>query len=396
MSDIGSRGMTDQSVSGGARAGARPRILRARVLFAALLAMALVASACSGGDDGGGDATQTTAEVTPELQKVIDAARQEGALALSWAPGFLGDAEGAERLISGFKKYYGLDIDVKFTPGSGQGETATKIEQEHRANLPATTDVLSMNSSGALQVAERGILLKVDWKEFSGHITDKMISVDGAAVGVQAWVLGIVYHTGRVSAQDVPKTMQDLLDPKYKGRIYTTPFGGGFDLLASPEGWGRERTIAYAQKFAKQVGGLGFNIQPILSGEFDIMALIVPPSSALKAKKEGAPVEFVIPQDAALLYQNLMAVPVNAAHPNAAKLFIDYLMSPSGQTILRETDFADSPLVEGSFTGKQIEEAESKGAKFINADVAFYARQDREQYQKNVKDLLGILLDRDD
>jgi len=185
--------------------------------------------------------------------------------------------------------------------------------------------------------------------------------------------------------------MEDLLDPEYEGRIYSTPFGGGFDLLASDQGWGRDRTLEFTEQFADQIGGLGFNIQPLLSGEFDIMALLVPPSVALKAKEEGAPIEFVVPSDAALFYENLVAIPANSAHPNAARLFIDYLMSPEGQALLRQLDFVDSPLVPGSITAGQIEEAEAAGDGFVYGDIAFYQAQDAEQYQENANEIKQLL-----
>jgi iron(III) transport system substrate-binding protein len=305
----------------------------------------------------------------------------------------LGGIDGAPKLIRGFKDYYGLGIDVTFTPGAGQGDIAAKVEQEAKAGLSASSDVLSLNAYAVRQLGGRGMLQRVPWADFSRNVTQpEMIALDGAAVEVQAWVLGIAYHSGRVDKAHPPTSMADLLDSKYRDRIYTTPFGGGFDLLASSDGWGCERTIDYVHKFANVVGGLGFNVQPLLTGEFDIMALLVPPSTALAAKADGAPIDFVIPTDAALLYQHLLAIPSNSAHSNAAKLFIDYLMSEDGQRLLREVDYADSPLVAGSLTGRQIADAESQGAKFLTADVAFYTRQNPEQSKKCTDEIVRILL----
>ena len=139
--------------------------------------------------------------------------------------------------------------------------------------------------------------------------------------------LGSLRLERRVDEDEAPSTMADLLDPDLKGRVYTTPFGGGFDLLASDDSWGRERTLEFTRRFAKQVGGLGFNVQPLLTGEFDVMALLVPPGSVLAAEEDGAPIRFVVPTDAALLYQNLVSIPTNSAHPNAARLFWAYMLS---------------------------------------------------------------------
>jgi ABC-type Fe3+ transport system substrate-binding protein len=365
---------------------------RLRRLAAGAVVLALLAPACGGDDDGEERATPATSLVpTPELQAVMDAAEGEGKLALSWA-GVLGDIGGAPKLVEGFEDYYGLDVDVVFTPGSGQAEMAGKVEQELRAGLPATTDILSLTATGVLQYSQRGVLEAVDWASFAPSISDpRMIALDGVAVSVETWPMGIAYHTGRVRGDEVPTSMEDLLDPEYQGRIYTTPFGGGFDLLASDQGWGRDRTLAFVEEYVDQIGGLGFNVQPLLSGEFDIMALLVPPSVALKAKQEGAPIEFVVPSDAALFYDNLVAIPANSAHPNAARLFVNYLMSPEGQAQLRELDFVDSPLVPGSITADQVEQARAAGEGFVYGDIAFYQAQDPEQYAENAHEIVSLL-----
>jgi ABC-type Fe3+ transport system substrate-binding protein len=370
---------------------------RRRGVAAMAIALVVLAGACTGDDAGGADPgpPATTLVVTPELRAVMDAAEDEGELTLSWA-GVLGDVDGAPELIESFEDYYDLDIDVEFTPGSGQGEMAAKVEAELGAGLPASTDVMSLNARAVQQLATRNVLEEVDWASFSPNVTDpEMLAPQGVAVSVEAWPLGIAYHTGRVAADEVPTSMEDLLEPEYEGRIYTTPFGAGFDLLASDEGWGRERTLEFTEEFVGQIGGLGFNIQPLLSGEFDIMALLVPPSVALAAKEDGAPIEFFVPSDAALFYENLVGIPTNSAHPNAARLFIDYLMSPEGQAVLRDLDFVDSPVVPGSITAEQIEEADSSGANFVYGDVEFYTAQDPEQFDRNATDILDILLNRD-
>lgn len=338
----------------------------------------LAVAACGGGDDADsevdGDAALTAASIPASLQPIVEAARGEGALRLSWG-NFLGGAKGAPALIDGFEDYYGLDIDVTFTPGAGQGDMVAKVEQEGRAGLEATTDVLDMNPYSVIQTASRDVLLPTDWSAYPAVLDQMVVGDGGVAVDIQTWLLGIAYHTQRVQADEVPHTMAELLDEKYAGRVYSTPFAAGFEVLASDDAWGLDRTMDYLEPFSKQIGGLGFNIQPLLNGEYDLMALLVPPGEALAAEADGAPIGFVIPSDAAIEYKNLVGIPTNAAHPNAARLFINYLASPEGQAVLRTVDYADSPLIEGSLTASMIADAEAAGATFVVADLAFYQRQ---------------------
>jgi hypothetical protein len=66
-------------------------------------------------------------------------------------------------------------------------------------------------------------------------------------------------------------------------------------------------------------------------------------------------------------------------------------MSPEGQAVLRDLDYVDSPLVPGSITAPQIEEAQASGADFVYGDVEFYAAQDPQRYRQNADDILDIL-----
>src|SRR4051812_38477915 len=63
----------------------------------------------------------------PALQAVIDAARQEGTLDLVWAEGVVGGREGVSRLAEGLKRRYGLNLDIRFTPGLNMAEMAPRL-----------------------------------------------------------------------------------------------------------------------------------------------------------------------------------------------------------------------------------------------------------------------------
>src|SRR5688500_2361536 len=84
---------------------------------------------------------QTTA-ASPALQALIDGARREGQLNLVWGDSSIGGEEGIRRMVQGFNQAYGLNVNVRFTPGPAMPEMAMKVLQEHAANRPASTDVL--------------------------------------------------------------------------------------------------------------------------------------------------------------------------------------------------------------------------------------------------------------
>src|SRR5207237_451966 len=80
---------------------------------------------------------------------------------------------------------------------------------------------------------------------------------------------------------------------------------------------------------------------------------------ALRLKALGAPAGHVVPSDAALIPYWYLAVPKNAAHPNAAKLFINYALSREAQDVLYDLDYTDHHLVPGSRSAAAIRQAEA-------------------------------------
>ena len=67
------------------------------------------------------------------LAQLIDAAKKEGALNLSWGTGTMGGIEGARAMERGFNKTYGLNFQFKYTPGPAMPQFASRIIQEARA-----------------------------------------------------------------------------------------------------------------------------------------------------------------------------------------------------------------------------------------------------------------------
>jgi ABC-type Fe3+ transport system substrate-binding protein len=370
---------------------------RRRVLAAVAVAALTVAACSSDGDEeesaDAGSSTSTVVEASPELQAIIDAANEEGSLELASAASF-GQTDAGEALVDAFQDYYpGLDIDVRSTPGASQGETANRVREEVAAGQPSHTDVLGV-TAGAIGSLMADDVLRADipWDDLPDVRPEMVDSVYGSTVEVQRFIQVVVYNTDAVGEDEVPETTADLLDPQFTGRLATTPFVGGFDILLQE--WGLDRTKQYVTAFAAQLGGQtggGSDVNPLVTGQFDMIAFLPGPGAVEVLKADGAPVDYTILSDAAMTYQLLLTVPTTAAHPNAAELWINFVASPSGQDVLREHAYMDTPLVPGSLTGEQIADAEAEGAEFVNADVAWYAALDQEEYSRNAQEIIDIV-----
>jgi iron(III) transport system substrate-binding protein len=230
-----------------------------------------------------------------------------------------------------------------------------------------------------------GALEPGDWTAWAANVRNPSLVAPGGMAVEVAWLQpGITYNTSKLTGDAVPTSLEDLLKPQFKGRIASTPYAAFFDSLASPEIWGERRTLDYVTQLTGQLAGLmgcGDSTR-IVSGEFDLLALDCGSFDARLAQAKGAPVAQAIPSDAALIFPWYLTVLRNAAHPAAAKLFVNYLLGREGQDILYETHFADHPLVAGSKVAAEIERLRGSGAPLYNLDVAFRQRNDEKELDR--------------
>ena len=334
------------------------------------------------------------AAVSPALQAIIDGARQEGQLTLVWGEGTVGGVSGAQRIADGLNRRYGLNLNVQFTPGPSMANMTTKLAEETRADRRTSTDVMVGYSNHMAELMQAGALASVDWQSWAPHVRNpEAIAPNGVAVTFQTSYTGIIYNTQRVRGDAIPRSMQDLLKPEYKGRVASTPYGALFDYLATDDMWGEQRTMDYLTRFGDQLTGLirCNEVNRLASGEFDLFALACSQSNAFEARSQGAPVDITLASDAPVLVPLYMAVPKNAPHPNAARLWVDYMLSPEVQRQLAESDHQDSHLVEGSKTAKDLEQFRAAGVQFYMVDVEFVQRQNDAEYSRRRTKVQQIL-----
>jgi ABC-type Fe3+ transport system substrate-binding protein len=331
---------------------------------------------------------------SPALQEIVEGARREGQLSLVWGETTAGGIDGIPRLAEGFNRRFGLNVDVRFTPGPSMPNMSAKIADEYRAGRPATSDIMVGFGGHIVSLVQADALESVDWASWAPNVQgDRQAARGGRAVTFQSSLQGATYNTQRVRPDEVPKTLEDLLKPQYKGRIASTPYASGFDRLPVPELWGEQRTMDFMRRFADQLGGLirCLETQRVISGEFDMLVLDCSASNTLAAKAKGAPLDYALLADAPFAQLLYMAVPRNSAHPNAAKLWIDYMLSREGQEILYETNFADSHLVPGSKTALWIEQLQASGGKILEIDLDFYEKHDERELQRTLDEIVRIL-----
>lgn len=335
-----------------------------------LAALTIVLAACGAGREG--SPALSTPRVNAQTLALIAGARSELELTLSWASGFLDTGQELARETDGFNRLYGLNLRVTFKAGLPMRDSSARAIQEFQRGVKASTDVVLGTEAEISDLAKAGALLSEPWPMWAPNITSpKLVAAGGIAVQVQTRMPGITYNSAKLSASAAPHSLADVLKPQYKGRVATTPGTATFERLGGSQVWGAERTVAYVRTLAAQVAGF-INCgeeDRIANGEFDVLVYDCGGARVSQLKARGTLIGWAVPTDAAFLGYLYMGIPKNAAHPNAAKLWINYMLSREAQDLMYEYEFADHHLVAGSRTFAEVDKATKSGAKFYELTV---------------------------
>lgn len=321
-----------------------------------------------------GAARAETVPMTPDLAKVVKAAEAEGAISLRSTNTVFAGPEGAKFAQDAINKTFGTHLTITWTPGPAYGPLAAILYQEMLAGQKSSTDVYTTTAVQMTPYLDKKLFRAVDWaKLMPSRITPNMVEAEGRALRFQTVLPGILYNRKSAPWVSGIETTADLLKPELKGKFYTTPFLAGFDVLLANDVWGVPKTEAFVRRLSPQLAGLAGceATDRIASGE--IPALVVDCSGGavnrLKYRGKGILANHVI-RDMAQKREDYLAIPVNAAHPNAAILYTLYVMTHEGQEHMVYDLFGDDLYdFPDSHIHREADALAAKGIKFI--DVTF-------------------------
>jgi ABC-type Fe3+ transport system substrate-binding protein len=130
------------------------------------------------------------------------------------------------------------------------------------------------------------------------------IAPRGVAIAFATAVVGILYNTDLVKGEDIPRRLEDVLKPKWKGKIASTPYAAGMRELAMPGMLGREYIMGFTRKLSQHIGGLVRcgESERFTSGEFLMMVLTCGGSDAIVLRKTGAPIDHTVVEEGTVLH----------------------------------------------------------------------------------------------
>lgn len=268
-------------------------------------------------------------------QTLIDAARKEGRV--MWYTGLLAE-EAAIPIARAFMvKYPGIEVLHNRMVGAEIGKT---VLAEARSGVQvgdvfdSTNTVVSLAPAGLIEpyVSPGAADIPSNYKDPNGLWAAQVL-----------YFTTVGYNTKLVTESEAPKTFDDLLDPRWKGKLgwssTGTASGVGFVgnvLMTMGDSAGR----VYLKKLSAQQirtikGGGAEALQAVADGTIQIGLQIFNHHTRIQ-KAKGGEVEWV-KMEPLLAFPNPIGVIKGAPHPNAARLLIDYVLSAEGQTVLRDS-----------------------------------------------------------
>lgn len=260
-------------------------------------------------------------------ESIIEGAKKEGALVLYTSM----TVDQAQKLNDAFRaKYPFLQIGMFRAVGE---RLLTKIITEAQAGK-FDFDVVQSAETQAYFLKRRNLLAKYFSPE-AKNLQKGFFDGEGfwSAVYMMPNVIG--YNTRLVKRSEVPRSDEELLHPKWHGKVgmdHTKPEWFAWKVKRM----GEEKGIAYMRKLGAQefrlYTGLTILTGLLAAGEFPLV-LNTYIHNAEDAKRKSAPVDWVA-QDPVFTKFQPIGIGAKAPHPNAGKLFIDFMLSEEGQKII--------------------------------------------------------------
>ena len=278
-----------------------------------------------------------------------------------------------------FEKRYGVKVEYWRASATAIAERAIA---ECRAGKPAFDVVFAINGTAALLKRENALV------KFSAPAAAKFPSQfkdkDGILNAFRHTPISLLYNTELVKAADLPKGYDDLLDPKWHGKISIpdpSRHTSTAQFLWSLQKIKGDKWLDYVRALARQKPFLVESFAPLpqalVKGEAHLGITYAQYTTQVKG-----PLSHVV-FDKIFTDSTDLALGAKVANPNAGKLYIDFLCTPEIQKIIAET--GDFPLAPGIYPNV-------KDAEKVVANAIFMDNPSEEEFKKLQSEFRKIFL----
>ena len=303
----------------------------------------------------------------------IEAAKKEGTVVL------YGTAvpQAMDVINKGFEKKYGIRVEYWRASATGVADRALN---ESRAGRPGF-DVVEASRGVQLIMQKAGLFTKFvppNSDKFPAKFKEK----DEISTPWRMLPIGIIYNNDLVKAADAPKSLEELVNPKWKGKL-TMPDPSSHTTTAqflwNLKKYMGDKWLDYVKGLARQQPHMVESLTPVINvlikGEAQVGIGLINTVTQFKGPVDYAPIERYLADP------SLFSLGAKAAHPNAAKLYIDYACSPEGQEAFAKT--GEFVLYPGIYPA--VHDADK-----VTARVVFMDNPTEEEFKTIMSDFRGV------
>src|SRR5215468_7369402 len=266
--------------------------------------------------------------ITPQL---IEAAKKEGRVIYYTSI----DLPIAERIAKAFEaKFPGIAVRVE---RSGAERVFQRIGQEYSSRIYAVDVVNSSDAAHFIVWKREGILEPFVPEDVAKHYKPEHKDADGTYAAFRVGLVVIGYNTRMVKAEDAPKSFNDLLNPKWVGKMVKAHPGYSGTIMTATQQMSRDLGWEYFEKLAKQrVMQVQSASDPPKKLDLGARAVMADGNeyNLLQLKESGKPVEVVYPTEGVPVVVGPNGIFKRAPNPNAARLFQLFCFSAECQQLV--------------------------------------------------------------
>jgi iron(III) transport system substrate-binding protein len=240
-----------------------------------------------------------------------------------------------DKFVEPFRRRYPF-IKAQYSRTTGEALTSKILREVAAHQLSA--DVVLINNYTHRIFMKRNIITAYS-PPGAANFPTGFVDKQGHWVGFYLVPYAITYNSKLVSKNDAPKSFDDLLQPRWKGRI-SLEREEYLVTQAHMQYLGQQKGIEYFKKLAQQelvlVNGHSNQAMLLTAGEFPII-VYSDIARTEELKRKGAPIEWVRAEPHITVLVSA-AITREARHPAAARLFMNYLASDEGQKEILNID----------------------------------------------------------
>ena len=265
-----------------------------------------------------------------QAQEAVDVAKAKAEGKVVWYTST--PIEQAQKIADAFQKQHGIKVEMFRSGGSA---ILRRFQQEMDAGRVAVDVLTHSDPAAANAMGRKNLFIAFKPKNFD-KVPDAAKDPNGIYVGQRLNMMTHYLRSDKVAEADEPKTWDDLLGPKYKGKLVTTDPSftslqvSVVGMMSKAKGWGYYEKLRAGDVMIVQGNQ---QVSDMLKRGERLIAVGALDSYAADLRREGHQIKTLYPSDGVFVIASPTSVVRGSPSPNAAKLFAEFMLGDEAQMI---------------------------------------------------------------